>query len=105
MLTKAIWIALLPLAAHAFAPQTGWSFPVLGGRPALWCGGATCAHPAAAAATGAASLHAQLKLPSQIDWEERGGGGGTGGAGRGSREYGQAIRLRGAERRYRRMQR
>ncbi len=106
MARHALWIALLPLAAHAFAPQTGGRIPGLGGRPALWCARATCSH--LSTASGAAALQAQLKLPSQIDWEERGGGGGAGGAGgarRGSRENGEGIRLRGAERRYRRIQR
>jgi len=72
---------------------------------------------------------AQLRLPSQIDWEERGGGNGAGGAGagdsggaggvgpgghgerggeggwRGDRARGDTARLHGAERRYRRIQR
>jgi hypothetical protein len=65
--------------------------------------------------SGAATLSAQLKLPSQIDWEERGrggeGGGEGGGTGRpsggwkGWRERGREVKMQGAERRYRCMQR
>ncbi len=115
MARQAFWIALLPLAAHAFALQTFGRVPGLGGRPVqhdkMTARGSILGlerkrsnHRAvAAAATGAAAPQAQLKLPSQIDWEERGSRAGAGGPR--SRDNGEASRLRGAERHSRRIQR
>jgi hypothetical protein len=95
-------------------------------QPARVCHGRRA--PTGRRGLAAHSVVAQLKLPSQIDWEDRGGGGGErGGAGagggpvgggggghgersdgagrRGDRERGEVARMRGAERRYIRIQR
>lgn len=91
-------LVLLPCLAQSFVlPPHGRvssGFGALSGRS-----------PRLLANTGAPSLSAQLKLPSQIDWEEQGRGCGAEMNQKGIRERGDALRQRGAERRYRRMQR
>jgi len=139
-----------PLCGSAMC---GRAMNLLGAQqPARVCHGARS--PAGRRGLAAHSVVAQLKLPSQIDWEDRGGGGGGAGGGgagggggpgggggggggarggggrapgagggpvgggggghgergdgagrRGDRERGEVARLRGAERRYNRIQR